>query len=438
MGIQEDREQGKYCMKELLKLAHIDTTSMSSQNDIISNWTPNNVRRVVISPDGLLVNFHIVGYSYKKSCATKVFKRDEAEKCFNNRYYTPMYKALTSGRVCSCIEEIIILTQSENGLMLPNAEKNIPVIAEQHSLYRLYGIGIMNITMSEFINRYGSMLNDKYRLVLEDESTFKIQKKIITRDWWVCYSLRPSYYSMDAEDGKLSKHFNTVKEYRNTLDRKNKVKEIEDKKAKELIDKYRSKLEILDKTLYVALYVGAVLNNKGNVKDSDCEILSDDNFINKFKTNFINIINSEGYNLPSAYKDILSNSTVMALKSYRFVFEDDNTEYNFSESFDYLRKFVVSIYTLLVNLVVSIYSKLNSSYPISCKYILSDITLILKDTVDISNLEGMKIKSGTFSDSCISILEIIYRVYGMDKSLLKRLASKYGIDKSLVNRIINI
>lgn len=97
-------------------------------------WSPNNVKRVIISPDGVCVEYHTttVMNGAKKRYDYKVFDVESTMQCLNSPKAKSILSVFSDNRVYSAIEEIVILTKSMQGLTLRGDELD------------LSGIGIQN------------------------------------------------------------------------------------------------------------------------------------------------------------------------------------------------------------------------------------------------------------------------------------------------------
>lgn len=103
--------------KEINKRIQVDEKSGHKIND----WSPNNLRRLVIGWNYALLQFHTTGGKFPKlmelvSLQSASQKDLELlQKDYNK--YKPILKVLTAGRVCSHIEEIVFDTDGYDGQM---------------------------------------------------------------------------------------------------------------------------------------------------------------------------------------------------------------------------------------------------------------------------------------------------------------------------------
>lgn len=75
-------------------------------------WSPNNVRRLVLAPDNIVMQYYVPELTYDN----KEYKRVSigpilSHRCINSNEYRPAISAITGvedGRLCSGVEEIVI------------------------------------------------------------------------------------------------------------------------------------------------------------------------------------------------------------------------------------------------------------------------------------------------------------------------------------------
>lgn len=228
---------------------------VSRANQAITFWSPNNVRRLFISPDGLAVQF------YTRTCGKKLlelraFKNIELNKvaqCFSMEDYVPMLKVLTGERMCSSIEEIVICTGSKYNLRLPSKESNLSVLNRggqiQNSFRRLRGILIINSDLLTLLNSIGvqNLQNSLYQI--SDDS--KLSSLVVSRvdvlkdDWWKGSYLRPARYTLDAEGKPLANYFNKVVEDMESVIKSSKLNRILDKELGDVKNKIGTNIGLI-------------------------------------------------------------------------------------------------------------------------------------------------------------------------------------------------
>lgn len=234
------------------------------QAGCVARWSPNNLRRIIISPDGVLLQYFTTsGAHTNKLLQPVVFKdRNKCSQCFIDGKYKPIVSMLVGKRICSSLEEIIYLTKSSSGLQLPETELRLQELVERSKVQssekelldnigdrfvRLRALIFMDLSMQELTSDKEFSKNVKNPLFLfADDDYFK--GKVIKvydihkNDWWNHTRLRPQYYGLDAEGGSLSTYFDRVKNIKQTEEHDNKLKSIKEKGVSEKIDKFRPAL----------------------------------------------------------------------------------------------------------------------------------------------------------------------------------------------------
>lgn len=199
----------------------------------IVGWSPNNVRRLIICPDGALVQFHCCpsGSKYTKLIDVQQFQPQWIEQDiqeYQQGKYKSLLKVLVEGRICSCIEEIVI--SDKIPAPLKQADSNLTILANSKGgssalvtrFPRLRGIWKCNADMNDIykatkgnfdelkgdkISRDG--LGDKLRQLGVQIAPLYEGKK----EWWKGSYLRANIYNFDTEDAPLHKRFTEIREY---------------------------------------------------------------------------------------------------------------------------------------------------------------------------------------------------------------------------------
>ena len=262
-----------YCRMKAMVALGLQLTAQDQKNSKTvashaQNWSPNNVRRLIISPDKITVQWHVgVNGATSKSVGLDITKYVSA---VTSAEYKSILGLLAGegreGRVCSNIEEIVICVLSAQpqfaGRPLINAKdadyKSL-VLPSSISKYgsvdgalkarfgRLRGVVYLKCTYDEFSNliiRNPEVKWNSQDYVLVDEPllTNKLYApihKLNTTDWWKSVTLRAldsrgTGYAFDAEGKQLSNYLKAYKEKRQKLEEEAKKKaalEISNKKV---------------------------------------------------------------------------------------------------------------------------------------------------------------------------------------------------------------
>lgn len=231
---------GRYCASVAESAVHYTNKQ--------AEWTPNNIKRLIISPDMVVVQLHT-----HTSFIRKQFRPDKYVQCISDSKYKAMVSVLGSNgnNVCSHVEEIIYCLQGVNGGCLNNIESNLRAIisstkasATEAELVksigsrfkRLFGIVYFNGNISGLMEKAGQkMLKDPCYHVADDED-LAIRSVFVHRDdWYKGYFFRPATYPADSPEGVLSKKLHKIE--RDITDKLNKAK------ADEARDKYIGELK---------------------------------------------------------------------------------------------------------------------------------------------------------------------------------------------------
>lgn len=196
---------------------------------IISKFSPNNVRRVVLGLDGIYVQFYVspVNFKAKEQFVPITFTEQLGTELSAESKSTPITKVLRGdsrslfgSRVFSSVEEIIVLSSSPEvqGYLLdnhgldwfldPSRKQTV-----ESSFKRLRAVGLVedSVTCKEFVEIHREQINDPYGLILRDTELNYVGALFNDALYYTHTALRPQYYEMDEEGGALWNYFQEVK-----------------------------------------------------------------------------------------------------------------------------------------------------------------------------------------------------------------------------------
>ena len=196
---------------------------------IISKFSPNNVRRVVLGLDGIYVQFYVspVSFKAKEQFASITFTEQLGTELSAESKSTPITKVLRGdsrslfgSRIFSSVEEIIVLSSSPEvqGYLLdnhgldwfldPSRKQTV-----ESSFKRLRAVGLVedSVTCKEFVENHREQINDPYGLILRDTELNYVGAVFNDDLYYTHTALRPQYYEMDEEGGALWNYFQEVK-----------------------------------------------------------------------------------------------------------------------------------------------------------------------------------------------------------------------------------
>ena len=196
---------------------------------IISKFSPNNVRRVVLGLDGIYVQFYVspVNFKAKEQFVPITFTEQLGTELSAESKSTPITKVLRGdsrslfgSRVFSSVEEIIVLSSSPEvqGYLLdnhgldwfldPSRKQTV-----ESSFKRLRAVGLVedSVTCKEFVESHREQINDPYGLILRDTEMNFVGALFNDDLYYTHTALRPQYYEMDEEGGALWNYFQEVR-----------------------------------------------------------------------------------------------------------------------------------------------------------------------------------------------------------------------------------
>ena len=224
MSDVSDKEIKQYCYKVA------ETAVTSTRN--LNSFSPNNIKRLIISPDGVGVQLFLGASIY-----IDPFNVEKAKACFSHQEYVPMISVLGGkrgqSRVCSHIQEVVYCLKGINGLTLRKEEQEFRSIlssvadTSQAELFkainarfsRLNYITMANMTFTDLIKivgpaKHGGKLEDDFYFIGEENTIPEIKGYKITgkTPWYEETFLRPEYYELDKFGSALYKTLEKIKQ----------------------------------------------------------------------------------------------------------------------------------------------------------------------------------------------------------------------------------
>lgn len=182
---------------------------MSSKNAVISDWTPNGVRCLVISRNYIFVGYHV---QMPKIVPLNI---EEVQKELEKHSSQGALHNLLTQRKLSCLEEIYVDSMFQNYKYLMDMELFISKHKSSDNLrLRYYGYCECPNGSEQYLQKKysGMLVNPDYLYCLatdrERVNTIKIQATPTDyKTWYKEYNLRPQYYKLDGEQGRLAIYF---------------------------------------------------------------------------------------------------------------------------------------------------------------------------------------------------------------------------------------
>jgi hypothetical protein len=192
--------------------------------ELIKNFSPNNVRRLILGLDGMFVQFYTSeGTGVTRKQRLQKIELDEelvAQLChpdYADAVYTPL-DMLHKDRVFSSIEEIIILGNDKTATYtfvnsgLDWFTRDVTRVARSFKRLRCVTYLDTNESIEEFISSVQDVLDDPLTVVTSVlEDTGKYVTVVNGEDYLLKTSLRPQHYEADAAGGTLANYFERVK-----------------------------------------------------------------------------------------------------------------------------------------------------------------------------------------------------------------------------------
>ena len=285
---------------------------------VIKNWSPNEVRAIFIMRDFIFIADYIK--------QPKVIRLDVNEVGLDlmttNRRGN--LNNLLENRQLSCLEEIYVdscFLQYSNVL---NLQEYVQGMYNQVSRLRYFGY-VRGFDLNTLENVYNKVLIDGLMdfTVAKNLGGFEYQD-VENYDWYKKYNLRPQYYAIDGEKGKLSTYFSKCDKVigDNIRNKEDEIKSLT--VAGKVVEAFRYDINIALRVIYLLEYI-KFLKGKDVFSDKLTDCLQKDLFYNSrydglTKEKFINFITKA--------KIPVSREAKYLLKLYQKVGIFDSSETN--------------------------------------------------------------------------------------------------------------
>lgn len=234
---------------------------------VISDWTPNNIKCIVISRDFIWVGNHIGGIGGGRVTPLDQDKvlSDILDISMKN-YGKPKLNSILERRALSCLEEIYVDSIFMKNLKVLDLESYVRKLFGSYSRLRRYGYfnpvrGFMQWILSNSESsrkKVGYLMSDDDSCPVEIGGTSGKFKG--NPEWYKMYYLRPEYYKMDKEGGNLYVHFKKIeREYPKLI-----ASAEEDEKRRGLQERLRG---VYEKDLEASKYIERLIRCSKNLEE---------------------------------------------------------------------------------------------------------------------------------------------------------------------------
>lgn len=212
MGQTQKVQKGKYMYDAVLSLIDYCGDIRKGGGMYNPEFSPNNIRRIILSPDGVIVQLHISAGGKPKILKKTISRQKLEEAIYAEEGYTPGIRSVLADRICGSVEEIIVCG---NGIQqFLDVESDISFIQRPDGhcrIKRLAAVIQYQGSIIDFLNGVGNI--DNPMTLLRDTDFVRNNCTVIDilgKDWYKNYSTTAKYYMLDRDGSKLNKHFKKI------------------------------------------------------------------------------------------------------------------------------------------------------------------------------------------------------------------------------------
>lgn len=328
----------------------VHLSSNENNSEVISNYSPNNLKTIIISQEGAAFVFNTTSGS-NNSTSTKVISFQQSEAyldSWNNG--KEALSVLIGSRVYSSVEEIIVFQSTGYEPLYTVPKRQITYIQNKvlPKLKRVHDVMLLNaisMSLQEFVSQYRTVLTDDFKHLsdIEDIQDGRDGTKIIVnKDWYKTTNMRPQYYLLDSKEGPLARVFNRRKEHFLAIEKEQEINEQVEKageKSSYSTDEIKQAKKQLDFSEELADYVTLAANINNAV-------------INKLSKHQTSIIYKDNLNKTIAYQSSkqLNNELTKLLTTRSFskfvskhsISKEEYTVDNINELTEGMLKYITS------------------------------------------------------------------------------------------------
>lgn len=253
---------GSYLYDKVLTLIDYCGDVRSGKTKYNTYYSPNNIRRLYICPDGAMVRYHINAKTgLEKRVSFPPNKFQETQMCQD---YKPMLHALSADRVCASVEEVVVCSESTSGVSLDTRELDFQGLVKSYKggnngnikatisnrYKRLVAFIVFNGTLNEFVARTKDY-NGSTKLLVDCEwvrQTCNIEG-FTYKDWYKRWGSAGKFYELDRDDSPLNKHFKSIVEKKKSEEESEKIDTFQKERvatvSKEFDKKFEQSLQLI-------------------------------------------------------------------------------------------------------------------------------------------------------------------------------------------------
>ena len=213
-------------------------------------FSPNNIRRLIISPDAVLCHYHMTLGKLKSLADVVHLAPQVLARCETMPDYKPIVGVLATSRICASVEEVIFLTRSNDGsVCLADNELDFDSLVKsfkrQGSLEdtvkgrykRLHDFTIVNMSYNEFMTRLrqeGNVFTFICDLAFMQSAGANVKIVHDEEEWYKSWGSSAQAYKPDGIGKDLHTYFSNIVQKYEDRKKSNDLQKFKDERVKGL------------------------------------------------------------------------------------------------------------------------------------------------------------------------------------------------------------
>lgn len=249
----------RYIQKQVQKALYAapEVRRAEDGSEPVSDWSPNNLRKVILSPEGIVTQWYTTqNTKFKTRVQFTPFSDLEATVYSLSTTKHDYLKHLSANHKFSNLEEVIVLPASPNGLSFNVDELWASLKLDTFKRLAARAVAVEPMELGQFLTENKDAINDRKELLTSTFTPDRYSVRELNKQYYNSKELRGFYYELDQPGKALSKELNNTQTYfANKVDKTDITKADNLSQVNDLVARNNMLTPLIDKVVapYLAL-----------------------------------------------------------------------------------------------------------------------------------------------------------------------------------------